>query len=210
MQNITIWYDEVLPDFVNMQPEFALHHIRLAVIDFCEETLLLRQEVGATYINNSTYGFISTQDRTVVEVMRVYLSGKKLDSTEEVVLSQRYPTDWRKVLGTTNAFIQLSPDNLVLVPNPNANVSSLLDITAAVKPTRSIAQIDDVITDNYYDEIVHGAKARLFEIPSKPWTDSNLAAYHKAKFAEMCSTVKSDVLRGFARGSRRVRTHNSI
>ena len=67
--------------------------------------------------------------------------------------------------------------------------------------------MNDSIGKKYFEAIANGAKARLYEIPNKPWTDAALSGFHRNKSEMMASRARDDAASGYGRGPKRVVSH---
>ncbi len=65
----------------------------------------------------------------------------------------------------------------------------------AEPPALSSAEVPDELL-SYIEGIAHGAKARLFAMPEKNWTQTHLVDYHQNKFVEAKAKAKADFLIG--------------
>lgn len=65
----------------------------------------------------------------------------------------------------------------------------------AEPPALSANEVPDELLE-YIEGIAHGVKARLFAMPSKPWTQTHLVDYHQNKFVEAKADAKAAFLIG--------------
>lgn len=75
---------------------------------------------------------------------------------------------------------------LALAPN----ATGALRILCALKPTRASTSFPTWIYERYVNVIAHGAKAKLMEVPKKPYSDPQLAGYHMGKFHDGVSEAR--------------------
>lgn len=202
----TAWYDDVLVDVTGCQPDLALKHIKQAVIDFCDKSLALVKDLEEIIAapGYSTYTLVSPSPNIydLAQIMNVYIDGKKIDVITRDDLVEKYG-DVSNTSGTPKFFYQETLDEIILFPTPDT--ACVIGIKAAIKPTSTNTEIDDWIGIKFFDGIAHGAKARLFEIPKKPWSDLALSSYHAAKFDSVVYSARNFKSSGMARGPSRVK-----
>ena len=69
------------------------------------------------------------------------------------------------------------------------------DTKIAEPPALNANTVPDEL-DKYIEGIAHGAKARLFAMPNKPWTQMALVDYHSNKFDEAKADAKAAYIIG--------------
>jgi hypothetical protein len=108
-------------------------------------------------------------------------------------------SDWRDQTGQYATWYMLASNNTIrLVPTPSEVVTYY--IRAAIKPTFSATTISDIVVNKYEELLIHGAKAYLFMVPRKPWTDLQLAQYHQAAFLAGIPGARSEAADEFQTG----------
>lgn len=113
-------------------------------------------------------------------------------------------TNWRTDVNLPTRFY-FPDDNtvgLLLAPNTNGNMR----ILAALKPTRASTSFPQWIYEREVETIAHGAKWRILRTPKKPYTDLQLAAYHREEFYGGLATARVRVARAATRGPLRSHT----
>lgn len=75
-------------------------------------------------------------------------------------------------------FTQLTSDKFVILPMPDNQKTYTLRLIYALKPKRSATGMPEHLFNELEDCIVHRALQELLVLPSKPWSDRELAAYH--------------------------------
>jgi hypothetical protein len=95
----------------------------------------------------------------------------------------RNTSDWRSETDLNASYYVRDSNNTIrLSPTPSVTTVDLYDARVAVKPTLAATELEDGLVSRYREELISGALGHLFLIPRKPWTDLNLAQYHKAQF----------------------------
>ncbi len=72
---------------------------------------------------------------------------------------------------------QLTPDKFIVLPTPDKTYE--LRMFLALKPRRTATSMDEVMFSELEDCIMHRAAYTLTLIPQKPWSNPEMAAYHR-------------------------------
>lgn len=72
----------------------------------------------------------------------------------------------------------------------------LIQVQAALIPSRASTGIPDDLFDRYVDEIAHGARARILSIPGTPFYNPDMAMLEDAAFASSMAKNSVDAWRG--------------
>jgi hypothetical protein len=202
--NFTSWYDDVLIDVKGCEPELAVKHIRQAAIAFCDQSNVLVKDLTAfdTVALTATYALVMPTDTDIAQVIEVFANGVKLEAKSRDDLIERYG-DLSQAFGNEKYYYQEANNSITLCPIPTAVVT--LRVKVSLKPNRTAATLEDWIANKYYDAIAHGAKARLFEIPEKPWSNAQLSSYHASQFNSSVSAARRSASSGMARSPSRTK-----
>lgn len=187
----TTLYDEVLPDVPGVPQNVALNAIRNACIEFCERTCCW--VVDATPMNSvgaqAAYSFVPPTDTEVAQIIQAWHNGNEIYWRTAAQLNaelSEYGSDtgtpWVDQTGIPQYFTIERPDQFILVPFPETGVTNGIEMKYALKPTRTAAGMEAWIVSKYREELASGAKYKLFSMMKKPWSDVQLAAYHKSVF----------------------------
>lgn len=206
----TSWYDEILPEVPGVLQALALNAIKQAVIEFFDRSWVWIGDQAAIPIVALTneYAYTPAVDTEVARALKIWVNKLPLTPKTMGELSDFYG-DYMVVEGAPEFFIQDRPDKLILVPKPTSVPTIGITGKVALKPTQAAAQIiaaGDVYANKHREAIAIGAKARLFRIPKKPWTDTSQASDLAAKFDAKIAEAKLDSARGLAGARHRGRT----
>jgi hypothetical protein len=181
-----------------------------AAIDFCEQTLVVKgtldqfnTEAGVREYDIDASG----SQQNVCKVMRVWVQQREIEPLAEDDVSAFAYVDG--ITGATtpssipSAFTEVSPSVVALMPVPDAAYP--VTIRAAMKPKRSATQIEDVLYENWAEEIVHGALFRLFSMAGMPWQSDGMATTHLALYKVGINKALLEATRGRTRAERVVR-----
>ena len=196
---------DVLSDIPEVPAFVAARQYVRAARELCEEGRVWREdisvdvEVGSPAINLVTLFPASTE---LVDIISV----KPADgSTPVTPKTQAWLdinwTDWRDqtALKATH-YTQENSDSLRFVPAPAEDVTDAYTVRVALKPAADAESIDDLVSNKYSELLISGAKAHLFMTPRKPWTDLQLAQYHRANFLSGLPKARSEATDEFQTG----------
>lgn len=185
------WFDEVLPDVPGCPQNVAQNAIKNAAIEFCDRSFVYIIDHPAISAAEDTgeYSWSPGSGLKVVRPEHVWYDGKLLipKTRDEVAAANPYWPTWE---GTPLYFLQEKLEKLIVVPRPTAALADAIVAKVAVRPSRDAASIDDAIWEKYLEEIASGAKARLFAMKHKPWSDGQLATFHKQAFDDAISRAR--------------------
>jgi len=142
----------------------------------------------------------------VVRPERVWYDKKPLTPLARRDLDALYAY-WPGQEGTPSYFVQEKLEKLILVPKPSAALVGGILAKVSARPARSATGVDDELWEKYLEVIASGAKAKLFAMKKKPWTDSALANYHRQLFEDGIARAKIAATRGHGRAKLRTQAH---
>jgi hypothetical protein len=195
----TTLYDEVLPEFPALVQAMALNAIKQAAIEFCDRAWVWVVDQGPIAVapQANTYDWEPPTGTEAARPIRVWLNKMPLTPKTAGELSELYG-DYMQALGNPSFFVQDRPDQLIIVPAPTMIPAVGITAKLAVRPTQAATGLETWIMNKYRDAIAHGAKARLFRIPKKPWTDAAAAQGYHSMFEAAVAKAQLDAVRGFA------------
>jgi hypothetical protein len=198
--------------------------IRNAAIALCRRSLVWRAQLDpiAVFANQGNYSLFAPSAAQQTRVIKIYdvrlstpsldpafapnirqLEAKTVQALDLASPSWRYPQapiapslamPAQQIIGT-RFYAQDSADTILLAGIPV--LDGTLNILASLVPSPTSSDIDQWVGDEYHEAILHGAKARLMAIPSKPWTDNALAMYHQGEFDKAIAGATGDAAQGF-------------
>ena len=188
-------------DVPGVHQTLASNQIRNAAIDFCNRSKAYVVQLDDQTISDQTtvVGLPSKTD--LVQILQAWWNGKKITNKTIIELNEWY-ANWTTQSGTPMYFTRMAPSTITLVPYPTT--AGTLSIVAAIAPSPDATGLDKDIFNTYFQEIAHGAKWKLLSMQKKPWSDPNLAVYHKELFDQGCAKAALDAKKSFGGG--RIRT----
>jgi hypothetical protein len=193
------WDDDLLPEMPGALATLVRHHVKLAAIEFCNRAWVWVVDQGPISVaaGANEYAWEPPADTEVARIRVAWLDKKPLAPKTRNELSALYG-DYMRAQGPVAHFVQDVPSKLILVPKPTSSSADGITAKIAVKPTRSAAGLDSEIFNRYFDEIARGAKARLFGMAKKPWSDPARAMDLREVFEQDIANAKLEVTRSFA------------
>jgi hypothetical protein len=101
--------------------------------------------------------------------------------------------------GKPTHFYSESPDTLMLWPTPDTTLTQVLYAHVALTMTDATSVVPDLSASHHYEAIEHGALARLFAIPNKPWSDPAMAFRYARMFRRRCLELRAISDAGYLR-----------
>jgi hypothetical protein len=190
----------------------ATRQLLRAIREFCEETRAWRYSFDLDVTaSESLYDLMSEAGLTNTELVDV-VTVKNTDGSTPVIpktfkwLDDNL-SDWRSTTAENAHWYVLDSNNVIrLVYTPASTTSAKYHVRMALKPLLSSQAVSDVLENKYDEAFIHGALARLYFLPRKPWTDVNLGQYHRLKFENYWASAKAEAADEFQTGvARKVR-----
>ncbi len=203
--------DYVLPHVPGCTPEMALLEIKNTIIDFCEKSLILQQDHDPVTATKDVidYDLEPPSGYLVVKIMNAWYKGQKLDpmSPDQIETPSVYNQQSGYLVnkGDPRGYLQKDARTFSLYPIPIETVPLSVTMRIALKPTRTLATIEDVIFDDYAEIIGHGAVSRLALSPGKPYTNRQLAADRQSLYIAGLNVARDRAQKGYVRSSKHVR-----
>jgi hypothetical protein len=192
------FYPFLIPLVPHVADPVAEHAVRNACIDFCMDTLIWRTPIDpiSTQKNEPSYQLDVPTGATLAHVVDLYYDGRRLGKKSISEISGSFSYDWMQREGTPTVFTMFNPNEVRLVLTPDKSVKDGLTGILAFAPKRNSTQIVDYIFEDYADEIVHGAMARLLMIPNQQWTDMKVGLGYQKQFTSDKANVRAHVNQG--------------
>lgn len=187
------FYDGVMPELPGLPSGTpADFFIKRAAIEFCDRSLKWQVEIPAfaTVADTGTYSLAApVAGAMVAKIMEIRYLDKELDPATPAQLRARYGSgrDWRGVTGETPTYwTSERPNQVTIVPAPDAVVADAISGWAAIKPADDATGLDEVIWREHFQTICNLAKAMAMEVPKKPYSNPQRAM-------QLRNSVDSDI-----------------
>ena len=174
---------DILPFVPNCPDSLIESTLRSATIEFAERSKAYVFDLDAiTSISGVyEYEFDQPSGTDVHQILWMTYDGDDLDPISPRSLELNY-SDWRNKTSVPQVYLQKTPDTFWVVPVPGSAVNNGIQLSVALKPSRTTNNIDTTFSNSYRDGIVYGALYRLLRIPAKDWTDLRAASDYLSLF----------------------------
>jgi hypothetical protein len=212
MKAHSTFLDYVMPYVPGATVELATLELKKTCIEFCEKSLIIQRDHDPVTVIASTgdYDFESPiTNHLVTKVMKMWFKGSVMNAInpDEITDPTIYNTGFDGAViakSTPQAYFQKDERTFTIYPRPSATSPSAITMRVALKPSRSALLVEDVLLEDYAEEIGAGAIARLMMSPGKPYTSPSSGALYQARFMQGVNTARQRVLRGYVRSDARI------
>jgi hypothetical protein len=166
----------ILPDLPGCPTPTVDSALAAAAEEFCARTHIWRETLDFEYAVKNVADYTLGATAVIETVLWAVLDGDVLQHIDPRYIDKRRLTDVAK----PTSFWVVNDTDVRLMPIPDDKYR--MDITVAIKPSRTATGIEDWIYESYVDPIVSGAVWRLARVPGKEWTNPETAAYHHRLF----------------------------
>ena len=182
---------EILPYVPGCPDSVVESNLRAATIEFCEKTKAYVQDLDPITSISGTYEYDFGQPTgtSVHSILWMIHDGEDLDPISPRSLELNYP-DWRDRSSTPQVYLQKNADTFWVVPVPNSKITNSIQLSVALKPTRTTNNISTSFSNDYRDGIIFGTLYRLLRIPSRDWSDPLAASYYLGLFGEQVAAAE--------------------
>jgi hypothetical protein len=176
---------EILPYVPTCPDSLVESNIRSATIELCEKSKAFVFDLDPITAISGVYEYDFDQPTgtDVHQILWATHEGEDLDPISPRSLELNYP-DWRDKSSIPQVYLQKNKDTFWLVPVPNSTKTNAIQLSVALKPSRTSNNIDTAFSNDYRDGIIYGTLYRLLRIPSREWSDPNAARDYLSLFNE--------------------------
>lgn len=194
-------------DVAGVPEPVAINALRKAAIEFCDRShvWMIDHDPIDLVADESTYQFSPDNGTVVLRIEEMWIEGRPLTPT--TLLDLQTTRNWTALTGQPLHYLQQNTEEFILFPKPASSTAAALTMKVTVKPSRRSTGIENWLVEKHLDDIVHGALWKLFEMPSKTWSDGQSALYHKAAFDEAIDCARMAAHKGFVKSKIRTRPH---
>lgn len=201
----------VLPDVPGCAEIVAVQHIRNAVIDFCEKTLIVQVDLDPVTLiaGQADYDLEPPTNRLVTKVISMFYRNRVLSPTspDEIETATFYNASAINADSASDPvkWMQKDATTFSVFPIPKDRENNAITIRAAIKPTRSSTSCEDIVFEDYAEYIASSAKARLMMTPNKAYTNPSLVTTHNQFYLQGVNVARQRASRGYTRANLRVK-----
>lgn len=170
-----------------------IHHLRRSIIEFFEISNSWVEEVGPIWAveDIDTYDLLAVTGLKINSVIRVHT----------IIANRQVELERTKDNGVRFRYWQGSPSQISIAPMDelkNRNVYISASLSPVIDKNGKI-QVSEYLFRDFHDAFIAGAKARLYKIPRKDWTDPNLYAENRRIFDYEAKEALRFRARGYSR-----------
>ena len=193
----TQWLPYVQVNVPDCPKALIVEAIRQKVIEFCQRSLFLRQELGGFYTvaDDNEYDLSPPVDNNIAQLLMLKVNKRELEPKTQDDLEEIYQ-EWRDQEGQPSYFFLKNTYTAILVPKPIGVYP--VRILVALKPTQAAQGVDEIIFEEYKDAIKHGALAYLMLMAEKTWSNPNMSAFYQSQFDAAIQESKMRAEQGYA------------
>lgn len=200
------FYEYVLPSVQGCPVSIVNNAIRSACIEFCEKTLLWKQDsiVNDIVEGFDLYLFAPPPNAKVVMPYRVSINGVEVQPTDLQTLESFMP-HWKEAKDSLPKYYFLANDDVVrLVGTPTETIPNALTADVALKPSRDAKSCPTFIYDDWAETIAAGALAKLHAMKGKVWAMPEMVSYYTKLFREGVSRARSKAAKSWLQESKQM------
>ena len=168
MKSLDSFYGLLMGDVFGCPYPVADTALRMAAREFCEGSRAIReQSIARANGTRSTFEFDLPEQQELVRICTAKVGDY------EVVVNGYTDLD-------SNGVTLVDQQTFTIRPTPETNTT--ITIMIATKPTITATQVADDLVNRFIDQVVTGAKARLFMQNGTKWSNHALGAIAKTEF----------------------------
>ena len=193
----TQWLPYVQVNVPDCPKALIVEAIRQKVIEFCQKSLFLRQELDGFYTvaDDNEYDLSPPVDNNIAQLLMLKVNKRELEPKTQDDMEEIYQ-EWRDQSGEPQYFFLKNTNTAILVPKPISIYP--VRILVALKPTQAAQGVDESIFEEYKDAIKHGALAYLMLMAEKTWSNPNMSAFYQSQFDAAIQESKIRSEQGYA------------
>ena len=193
----TQWLPYVQVNVPDCPKALIVEAIRQKVIEFCQKSLFLRQELDGFYTvaDDNEYDLSPPVDNNIAQLLMLKVNKRELEPKTQDDMEEIYQ-EWRDQSGEPSYFFLKNTYTAILVPKPIGVYP--VRILVALKPTQAAQGVDESIFEEYKDAIKYGALAYLMLMAEKTWSNPNMSAFYQSQFDAAIQESKMRAEQGYA------------
>ena len=212
MKSHSTFLDYVMPYVPGATVELATLEIKKTCIEFCEKSLIIQRDHDPVTVitNTGDYDFEPPiTNHLVTKVMKMWFKDAEMGAVnpDSITDPTIYNTGYEGAVvakSTPQFYFQKDERTFTIHPRPSATSASAITMRVALKPSRSAELVEDVLLEDYAEEIGAGAIARLMMSPGKPYSSPSSGAIYQAKYVQGINAARQRAVRGYVRSDARI------
>ena len=182
-----------------------------AAQEFCKLARIWQETMPAfdAIAGQSTYAIPTPNYGVAHGIEWLRYDGTVLDPIAAHDIDRDFPEWWDRT-GQPECYLQLDADVVQLVVTPESNVGGGIVLRATYMPEDFADQVPTALFTQFRETMIHGAAYYLLEDPQKPWTNPELAGYHRQQFRSGIGSADAVIVRGFRGAPLRTRSRMRV
>lgn len=200
--SLSVFSNRILPDVPGCPEVMVSQAVLNTCIDFCSRTWVVTRGLGVDVASSDINENLNYE--VPIDISQA------LDFTVAVGLvllnyeDSTYPLEMKQIVTHSDQVTSVedrkfyyfdSDTSVVLCPIFSAGH---IYIEVATMPTPTASGVDSILYTFWADQICSGAKARLFSMPQKSWSDTKLSAHNYSLYYRAINSAKASRLKGFS------------
>jgi hypothetical protein len=198
----------LLPETPGVPDALAEQAIMRAAHEFCTESGVWNeiQDPVSVIDNVNEYDLDKPTGSVIVTIKSIWMVNRELVPVTMERLQELIP-NWQEAKGSDPAYYNCPNDWSVvrIYPIPYGANKAKMTIRAIYAPAQFGSTLPQFLVDKHLDDLLAGAKARLMQMPSKAWSNPQLALLNQAAFNDGITKAKVGIAHDRVAGSVRVR-----
>lgn len=167
----TVSLDGFLPELQLEIPELPddilMNYVRNAAIEFAKRTGVIIRDIEIMLEPCVENYLMETLDCMVInKVLNVCRKGHPV---------VRVPTGRCAKVNCGGGMVMWWEEPNLAYFTPAPSVEEYVTVTVSVIPSDDACEVDSILLSTYREDILHGARSRLYAIPRRPWSDGGMA-----------------------------------
>jgi len=182
-------YELMVLEVPGCSTAIMLHQLKLALRRFCEETEIWREDLASIDIeeDEDEYILTSVYDADIARIIDVRVNtedGVTNGDDGALISPSRYEYDPQTY-------------TLTLGWEPSDDVTDGLDVKVVLLPCHTIddAGMEETFINRWYEPIYAKALADLLKMPSKKWTNPELAGHYQSEYYRGVARARAELQR---------------
>lgn len=208
MASYEAFFPYVLHEVPGAPEPLVIRAIRDAAIEFCEKSLILTRDHDPITVKAGVvdYDLEPPSGYVVIKIQQAWLDNNKLtplapDVVRDASVYNRLFSAYQSAPSTPQAYLQKEERTVSVWPLPDKQYTKSLTMRVALKPTRSSTTVDDVLFEDYAEQIASGALSKLMASANKPYTNFDMAGVHKGLFMQGINVARQRAGHGHVRSN---------
>ena len=188
MKSLSDFLPRILPHVIGCPSILAEQSLIDAAISFCDKSLAVRYTPDTAYTTASTarYDFDLPASQDFSRVVYLKVNGRTLTSS---------PIWDQPLVDTNNSspthyFVTQNESELQLNLYPTPDDVYTIEMSVALRPTRSATRLEDDLYTYWHEALTYGALSRIMSASNQPYSNPAMANSYAYKAYTVCQNAR--------------------